>query len=169
MYHMVPGDDRGQCDRGPIRISKGAFFIFFLQTTNSNSHFIMADMNFIAKQFTDYYYRLFDFDPIATGGETRETCFARLYRDNSMLTYENDQLVGIASIINKITSLPFQAVKHIVSTCDAQPTPSGIIVLVTGQLIVDDGNPLHFSQMFHLLPDGGSYYVYNDVFRLNYG
>ena len=54
---------------------------------------------------------------------------------------------------------------------------------------VDDSpNPLHFSQVFHLIPDGASYYVYvrlqyppphepvltqakfslNDVFRLNY-
>jgi len=53
-----------------------------------------------------------------------------------------------------------------------------MMVLVTGQLIVsrcsrydrlifnvvkskvDDGaNPIHFSQIFHLIPDGTSYYV----------
>jgi len=55
---------------------------------------------------------------------------------------------------------------------------------------VDDSpNPLQFSQVFNLIPDGGSYYVcvhmhhlppheplliaakfsFNDVFRLNYG
>lgn len=79
-------------------------------------------------------------------------------------------------------------------TVDAQPaSPSvaSLVVLVTGQLLVDDGsNVLQFSQMFQvsfarnlidtkfelgprprsadtqLIPDGGSYYVQNDVFRL---
>jgi hypothetical protein len=26
-----------------------------------------------------------------------------------------------------------------------------------------------FSQVFQLMPEGGSYYVFNDIFRLNYG
>jgi len=130
----------------------------------------MADINAIAKQFTEYYYHVFDFNPAVLAGQTRDVCFARLYRDNSMLTYEGDQLLGIASIVNKLISLPFQKVQHVVSTLDAQPTPSGLIVMVTGQLVVDDSTtPLQYSQVFHLLADGGSYYVYNDVFRLNYG
>jgi hypothetical protein len=29
--------------------------------------------------------------------------------------------------------------------------------------------PLKFSQLFHLMPAGASWFVYNDVFRLNYG
>ncbi|KDQ12288.1 hypothetical protein BOTBODRAFT_113274 [Botryobasidium botryosum FD-172 SS1] len=123
----------------------------------------MADINAIAKQFTEYYYHVFDFNPAVLAGQTRD-------RDNSMLTYEGDQLLGIASIVNKLISLPFQKVQHVVSTLDAQPTPSGLIVMVTGQLVVDDSTtPLQYSQVFHLLADGGSYYVYNDVFRLNYG
>lgn len=50
--------------------------------------------------------------------------------------------------------LPFAKVVHRVLTLDAQPasqtTPS-ILVLVTGQLLVDDGqNVLQYSQMFHV-------------------
>lgn len=35
-----------------------------------------------------------------------------------------------------VQSLPFQAVKHIITTCDAQPFPDGIAVMITGQLLV---------------------------------
>ena len=38
---------------------------------------------------------------------------------------------------------------------------ASLIVSVTGLLVVDDSpNPLQFSQVFHLIPDGGGYYVY---------
>ncbi|KAH9057532.1 nuclear transport factor 2 [Lactarius vividus] len=113
----------------------------------------MADINAIAKQFTEFYYNTFD---------SNRANLAPLYRDTSMLTFEGTQIQGTSSIIEKLTSLPFAKVLHKVTTLDAQP--------VTGLLVVDDSpNPLQFSQVFQLIPDGGSYYVFNDVFRLNYG
>ncbi len=52
----------------------------------------------------------------------------------------------------------------------AHPSQGNIVVLVTGQLLIDDEtNPQQFSQMFHLFPDGPQFWVFNDVFRLNYG
>lgn len=54
---------------------------------------------------------------------------------------------------------------------DAQPsvTEGGIVVLVTGALMVDDQpQPMSFVQYFTLLPEGGTYYVFNDMFRLVY-
>ena len=70
-------------------------------------------------------------------------------------------------------TLQFQTVVHKVTTCDSQPTPSGgILVMITGDLAVD-GNvttPLKFAQSFHLMPTPqGSWYIHNDLFRLNYG
>jgi hypothetical protein len=60
-----------------------------------------------------------------------------------------------------------------VTTIDAQPGPQAgsILVMVTGQLLVDEEqNPQHFSQTFQLVPEGpGNFFVFNDVFRLNYG
>lgn len=117
---------------------------------------------FIA-QFTDFYYSTFDSDRSSLSG---------LYRNESMLTWEGSPIQGVSSIIEKLTSLPFQKVEHKVSSLDAQPgSPNGdIIVLITGLLVVDDSEqPLQFSQVFHLIPDNGSYYVFNDVFRLVYG
>ena len=69
-------------------------------------------------------------------------------------------------------TLQFQTVQHKITTSDSQPTPGGgILTLVTGDLAVD-GNvttPLKFAQSFHLMPNGASWYIHNDLFRLNYG
>ncbi|KAF8352272.1 nuclear transport factor 2 [Amanita rubescens] len=124
----------------------------------------MADVNAIAIQFTDFYYSTFDQD---------RSNLMPLYRDESMLSWEGTPIMGRAAIVEKLTNLPFQKVVHKVTTRDAQPSnPSvaSLIVCVTGLLIVDDSeNPLQFSQVFHLIPDAGTFYVLNDIFRLNYG
>lgn len=64
-------------------------------------------------------------------------------------------------------NLSFKVVQHIASSINSQPAPgNGVIVLVTGQLKADDDPPHHFSQVFHLLPAGDSYYVNNDIFSI---
>ncbi|ETW85345.1 hypothetical protein HETIRDRAFT_432146 [Heterobasidion irregulare TC 32-1] len=124
----------------------------------------MADINSVAKQFTDFYYTTFD---------SNRASLQTLYRENSMLSFEGAQTLGAPNISEKLSSLPFERVQHKVTTIDAQPsspTAASLIVSVTGLLLVDDSpNPLQFSQIFHLIPDAGSYYVFNDIFRLNYG
>jgi hypothetical protein len=89
-----------------------------------------------------------------------------------MLTFETSQVQGQKAIIEKLTSLPFRKVAHRISTLDAQPASPNqgdVIVMVTGDLLIDEEqNPQRYSQVFHLLSDAGSYYVFNDIFRLNY-
>jgi hypothetical protein len=70
---------------------------------------------------------------------------------------EGDILAIRLDMVEKHTeqqSLPFSKVVHRVLTLDAQPAAPGagsIIVLVTGQLLVDDGaNVLQYAQMFHV-------------------
>jgi len=94
-----------------------------------------------------------------------------------MLTFEGDRYMNAQNITQKLTSLPFQRVVHQVSTCDCQPLlhtqPSGIVVFVSGNLIVDDSQtPIKYSQTFTLFPDPSNpdnFWVHNDMFRLNYG
>ncbi|KAJ2464478.1 Nuclear transport factor 2 [Coemansia sp. RSA 2320] len=98
----------------------------------------MNNFNEIAKQFVDYYYHAFDNDRSSLAG---------LY------------------------ALPFQRVAHKVTTMDVQPSlpnVNALIIAVTGQLLVDEETkPQQYSQMFQLVEDNG-YFVYNDIFRLNY-
>ncbi|CDK26460.1 unnamed protein product [Kuraishia capsulata CBS 1993] len=88
-----------------------------------------------------------------------------------MLTFESSQTQGAKAIVEKLVSLGFQKVKHRISTLDAQPASEAgdVLVMVTGELLIDDEqNAQRYSQVFHLIPDGSSYYVFNDIFRLNY-
>ncbi|KAK7931902.1 hypothetical protein PG985_002614 [Apiospora marii] len=121
-----------------------------------------ANFEEVAKQFVTFYYSQFDSD--------RKTLSA-LYRENSMLTFESSASLGGQAIVEKLSGLPFQQVKHQVSTLDAQPsTGGGVLVLVTGQLLVDEEQrPMNYTQTFHLVPEGGSFFVFNDIFKLVYG
>ncbi|GMM29868.1 Ran GTPase-binding protein [Martiniozyma asiatica (nom. inval.)] len=121
-----------------------------------------VDFNTLAQQFCTFYYDQFDADRSQLGN---------LYRDHSMLTFESSQMQGAAAIIEKLTSLPFAKVAHRISTLDAQPASENgdVLVMVTGELLIDEEqNPQRYSQVFHLIPEAGSYFVLNDIFRLNY-
>jgi hypothetical protein len=121
----------------------------------------MADFNSIAQEFVKFYYSTFDTNRQALGG---------LYREDSMLTFEQTPFLGAINILEKLQNLPFQKVEHRTDTVDAQPgIADSIIVMVTGALMVEGSDrPMSFTQLFSLKPDSGSYYVYNDVFRLVY-
>ncbi|KAK4164512.1 hypothetical protein QBC43DRAFT_317629 [Cladorrhinum sp. PSN259] len=117
------------------------------------------DFSAIATQFVNHYYTTFDAD---------RKQLAALYRDGSMLTFQSAQSLGANSIAEKLASLPFQKVVHKINALDAQPTPTGgIVILVTGLLLVDEEqNPLSYSQFFHLAQDAQSWFVQNDIFLL---
>ncbi|KAI4348322.1 hypothetical protein L6164_009057 [Bauhinia variegata] len=122
------------------------------------------DPDAVAKAFVEHYYSTFD---------TNRVSLANLYQDNSMLTFEGQKIQGTQNIVAKLTSLPFQRCKHVITTVDCQPsapTGGGMVVFVSGNLqLADEQHALKFSQMFHLMPTPqGSFYVLNDIFRLNY-
>ncbi|KAK3072305.1 Nuclear transport factor 2 [Teratosphaeriaceae sp. CCFEE 6253] len=114
------------------------------------------------EQFVEFYYKAFDSD---------RASLAALYGQDSMLTFEASPLQGTANIIQKLQDLPFKRVEHQVATLDAQPADErgSILVVVSGALLVEDERrPMSYAQTFQLKPRDGSYYVFNDVFRLVY-
>ncbi|KAL9236636.1 hypothetical protein vseg_011280 [Gypsophila vaccaria] len=123
----------------------------------------MADHNVIGKAFVDHYYHLFD---------TERPSLRTLYEPTSLLSFEGQEFRGVEEISTKISSLPFDQCRHLISTIDSQPSvvTGGIIVFVSGSLqLGGEEHPLRFSQMFHLIPTPqGSFFVQNDIFRLNY-
>ncbi|KAK3035072.1 hypothetical protein RJ639_032574 [Escallonia herrerae] len=118
----------------------------------------------VGRAFVDHYYNLFDSDRVS---------LSSLYHPTSMLSFEGQKVQGVDEICSKLKSLPFGQCHHVISTVDTQPSPfpGGIMVLVSGSLhLPGEDHPLRFSQMFHLIPiPEGSFFVQNDVFRLNYG
>eukprot|EP00947_MAST-08B_sp_MAST-8B-sp1_P003175 g3175.t1 len=116
----------------------------------------------VAKAFVTHYYTTFDSDRSALAG---------LYQDNSTLTFEGEQFRGPAAIVGKITAIPAQTIKHEPKTLDVQQSlnDSAMLINVTGDMAIDGGNPLKFTQTFQLVATGpGAFYVHNDMFRLNY-
>ncbi|KAG8365416.1 hypothetical protein BUALT_Bualt18G0102600 [Buddleja alternifolia] len=118
----------------------------------------------VGRAFVDHYYNLFDHD---------RSALVSLYQPASMLTFEGQKIHGVVDISAKLNQLPFDQCRHVISTVDSQPSAfaGGVVVLVSGSLqLHGEDHPLRFSQMFHLIPTGqGSYFVQNDIFRLNYG
>ncbi|KAJ9562582.1 hypothetical protein OSB04_007742 [Centaurea solstitialis] len=125
--------------------------------------FAAMDPDALSKAFVEHYYSTFD---------TNRGGLANLYQETSMLTFEGQKIQGSQNIVNKLTSLPFQQCKHSITTVDCQPSgpAGGMLVFVSGNLqLAGEQHALKFSQMFHLMPTPqGSFYVYNDIFRLNY-
>ncbi|PIN11494.1 Nuclear transport factor 2 [Handroanthus impetiginosus] len=121
------------------------------------------DPDAVAKAFVEHYYSTFD---------TNRAALANLYQDSSMLSFEGQKFQGAQSITAKLTSLPFQQCQHQITTVDCQPSgpASGMLVFVSGNLqLAGEQHAIKFSQMFHLMPTPqGSFYVLNDIFRLNY-
>eukprot|EP01025_Chloroclados_australasicus_P022688 TRINITY_DN2326_c0_g1_i1.p3 TRINITY_DN2326_c0_g1~~TRINITY_DN2326_c0_g1_i1.p3 ORF type:complete len:123 (-),score=5.61 TRINITY_DN2326_c0_g1_i1:333-701(-) len=122
----------------------------------------MSDYENIANAFIQHYYQTFDNNRPNT---------ASLYAEQAYMTFEGQQVAGNQAISQKLQSLPFQKCNHKVQVVDAQPLPSGgVIIFVQGQLLTEgETNPLRFSQVFHLASVGQSYVITNDVFRLIYG
>ena len=118
----------------------------------------MSDFNEVGRQFVAHYYSTLD---------SKKEDLASLYADTSMLTFEGEQFLGTKSIMEKLCAMPTLA--HKIESQDYQPTTGdGIIAFVTGQLTIDGGNPMNYSQVFHLAVGGSQgYYVYNDIFRLS--
>ncbi|XP_042018292.1 nuclear transport factor 2B-like [Salvia splendens] len=121
------------------------------------------DPDSVSKAFVEHYYSTFD---------SNRSGLANLYQDGSMLTFEGQKIMGSANIVAKLTGLPFQQCQHQISTVDCQPSgpAGGMVVFVSGNLqLAGEQHVLKFSQMFHLMPTPqGSFYVLNDIFRLNY-
>ncbi|KAI9164400.1 Nuclear transport factor 2 [Blastocladiella emersonii ATCC 22665] len=123
-----------------------------------------ADPKAVAKQFVDYYYQIFD---------TNRAGLRQLYREHSMMSFEGTDLQGVNAIMNKLENLPFSQIQHRVLSVDAQPsnpTAGSLLIIVTGQLLTNgESQPLFYCQTFQLIPENNSFWIYNDVFRLNYG
>ncbi|XP_068319114.1 nuclear transport factor 2B-like [Pyrus communis] len=117
----------------------------------------------VGRAFVDHYY-LFDTD---------RASLSTLYQPTSMLSFEGQKLFGADDISSKLKQLPFDQSKHLISTIDSQPSSptGGILVFVSDSLqLPGEDHHLRFSQMFHLIPTPeGSFFVQNDIFRLNYG
>ncbi|TVY51217.1 Nuclear transport factor 2, partial [Lachnellula cervina] len=150
----------------------------------------MANFLEVAQQFTQFYYNQFDQD---------RKQLVPLYRENSMLTFESASVQGATGIVEKLAvrGLEFlhcyMFVDLIYRDCPSRSTAQGRDTRCATQRRVprhsdpcnwcapgtsypspgsvdEEQRPMSYSQTFQLLPDGaGSFYIFNDIFKLVYG
>jgi len=115
----------------------------------------------IGKSFVQQYYALMD-------DSAQRPNVANFYSEQkSLMSFEGQQMMGRTKIMEKIQSLTFQKIQHLITAIDTQPTfDGGVLVVVLGQLKTDDDPPHTFNQVFVLKPANDSFYVEHDVFRL---
>lgn len=114
----------------------------------------------VGKAFATHFYNLFD---------NNRPAMTSLFQDQSMITFEGKQFLGGAAAVQHLMSLGTN-VKHQPQQVFAQPTFNGaLLLLVIGNIYIDSPNPVRFSDVFTLVPAGGSFWVYNAVLSLNYG
>ena len=115
----------------------------------------------VAKAFIPHYYNLFD---------TNREGLAALFRNESQFTFEGDgPKAGAPAIMEKLRTLP--PVQHQPQTIETQPStnPNAILVFCTGNILVEQGKPLKYSEVFQLVASApGQYYLHNVIFRFNY-
>lgn len=125
---------------------------------------VVQNFQQVGEGFVQQYYQTFD---------SNRSLLAMAYEGGALLTFEGEQTQGAENIVKKLVSLPFQRVQHQVVKCDCHPVmgQNGVMVFVTGNLLVDDNqNPLKFAQCFYLKQQPtGNFVCQNDMFRLNIG
>ncbi|XP_010527973.1 PREDICTED: ras GTPase-activating protein-binding protein 2 [Tarenaya hassleriana] len=95
----------------------------------------------------------------------------RFYLEDSVLGRPgpDGEMVSVKSLkaINEqLMSFDYQNSKIQILTADSQESyKDGVVTLVTGLITGKDGEGMRFSQSFFLVPQKGSYFVLNDVFR----
>ncbi|CAN6910445.1 unnamed protein product, partial [Brassica oleracea] len=73
---------------------------------------------------------------------------------------------SLKAINDQIMSVDYQNSKIQILTADSQASlKSAVVTLVAGLVIGKDGERKSFTQSFFLVPQNGSYFVLNDVFR----
>ncbi|CAN9503941.1 unnamed protein product [Ophioblennius macclurei] len=113
----------------------------------------------LGESFVQEYYNQFD--------NTNRLGLSNLYSDDACLTWEGSPFQGREAIAGKLVNLPFKRIKHILTKQDFQPTvDSCILIMVFGQLQIDDERPMAFHQVFMLKSINGGWACTNDVFRL---
>lgn len=82
----------------------------------------------VVQAFVAHYYNVFD---------TNRQGLAALFQPTSMMTFEGEKFQGPEAIVGKLMKLQFAQCRHVTNIIDAQPTPSGgVLVFCTGNIQV---------------------------------
>ncbi|KAJ0469630.1 putative nuclear transport factor 2, NTF2-like domain superfamily [Helianthus annuus] len=123
------------------------------------------DPDALSKAFVEHYYSTFD---------TNRAGLANLYQESSMLTFEGQRFKDLRTSSTSSPLSPSSSANTASPPSIASPPVPPVVCLFL--LVVIFNLPVNSMllssvrfEMFHLMPTPqGSFYVFNDIFRLNY-
>eukprot|EP00939_MAST-03C_sp_MAST-3C-sp1_P001353 g1353.t1 len=124
----------------------------------------------IAEGFLKAYYPMLD-SPKRVG-------MANLYHADATMNFAGKTFVGKEQIQAKFNSLgstatgTAAAIAHDIKSFDAAwgPVPNQtVLIVVTGNIKIDNDNALQFCQALQLVNKGGNWALCNDMFQFVYG
>lgn len=113
----------------------------------------------LATEFVQHYW---------SGMTSNRAGLGSLYQAESTLSFEGQSSVGQQAIAAKLTGLTMQ-LQHQLKSLEVQVFSGCLLIFVNGDLVVDGGNVVKFSQTFLLASTNNSFWLLSDFFRLNYG
>ncbi|CAA7039315.1 unnamed protein product [Microthlaspi erraticum] len=122
----------------------------------------LVDPHIVGNAFVQKYYNhLYDSPEEVHRFYLEDSVLGRPGSDGEMVSVRS-----LKAINEQIMSFDYKSSKIHILTADSQGSyKNGVVTLVTGLLTVKDGERMRFSQSFFLVPQNGSYFVLNDVFR----
>ena|ERR1700722_14622327 len=93
-------------------------------------------------------------------------------KDNSSFTFSGQTSRGAEAITSALLDkIKAKKVKHTPKDCNFHPIRDGVLILVCGDMFIDDNEaPVKFSETFILgKGPGTSFVILSDIFTLNYG
>ena len=92
---------------------------------------------------------------------------ANFYGNDSILTFESENLIGKEEIVAKLKNLQ---VSTIPKNYSVQPSLNGILIYFSGMFqIVGEQNQMPFTRCIFLANNNGSYYIKNDIYKVTFG
>ncbi len=124
-----------------------------------NNNNDMPPFERIGRGFITQYYNCLAGDRNQLGG---------VYRDNSLVTWSNDQLMGINNVMPKIVSLTFGRSQWKQDEIDCQPMQNnGIFMVIQGQVRMEnEEHPLRYNDVQILMQDQRGWYIQHQIFRI---
>eukprot|EP00796_Vickermania_ingenoplastis_P009525 gene9525-6685_t len=119
----------------------------------------MSSFAEVGAGFAQHYYTFFSSDRNQLAG---------IYRPQTLLTWQSEQIQGGENIIARFANLGFTEAMFKSDVVDCQPSLSGgVLVVVNGEVLLKgEEHPLKFNDVFHLAQDGGQWYVSNQIFNI---
>lgn len=136
----------------------------------------------VSQMFLEHYFGQYDSTRDNLGNLFKET-------KASVLSHEGTSFMGRNDIMTKLKSLPNVMHNGQSFTVDVQcvneaDKPAILFMLMSGQIVIDENqineikagkltidkaNQIKFAQVFQIVKENNSYYIGNQLFRLNYG